>query len=183
MAFPKDIDAKEQGESLAGLLYDSNGLPKQIEVSTRFGKWFLMRETRPSPPVTLQAETWTSPSQTWATVTPIVLDRHPKTERSKDRERWSLDVAEIIAESCERQDLPRPIAVDVDKTSWFRGAPRAVKGKGSGFPLMPVKDGQTKRQQVHAWLRFDQEIAGPLLLGVGRYRGYGVCRPLKENRL
>jgi len=91
-------------------------------------------------------------------VTPIVLDRHPKTDRSKDRGRWSLEVAEIIAESCERQGLPRPADIDVDKTSWHRGAPRAVAGKSSGYPLMPVKKGQNPRQQVHAWIRFDQPV-------------------------
>ena len=184
LAFPKNMKANEQGRALAGLLYSENGSAKKIPIKTQFGQWSLERESRPSPPLTLQPEAWTAACDTWATVTPIVLDRHPKTERAKDREKWSIEVAEIISESCERQGLPRPIGVDVDKTSWFSGAPRAVKGDGSGFPLMPVKNGQTKRQQVHAWLRFDQEVAGPLLLGAGRYRGYGVCRPLpsKENR-
>jgi CRISPR-associated protein Csb2 len=48
--------------------------------------------------------------------------------------------------------------------------------------LMPVKHGQTSRQQVHAWLRFGQPVEGPLLLGTGRYRGYGVCRTLKGEK-
>ncbi|HUY90461.1 MAG TPA: type I-U CRISPR-associated protein Csb2 [Pirellulales bacterium] len=183
LAFPKGIEPRERGRALRGLIYDDIGQPKTIDlILGSLGKWTLTRETRLSPPGTLQVRAWTEPSDTWATVTPIVLDRHPKVERAKDRQQWSLDVAEIVAESCERQGLPRPVGVDVDKTSWFRGAPRAVAGNGGGFSLMPVKQGQSQRQQVHAWLRFEHQIEGPLLLGAGRFRGYGLCRPWKGKR-
>jgi len=183
LALPKGIAPRERGRALRGLLYDDRGRPKHVDLkSGSLGSWILERETRPSPSLTLQSRTWTSPSDTWASVTPIVLDRHPKFERAKDREQWSLEVAKIIAESCERQGLPQPVAIDVDKTSWHRGAPRAVACKSTGYPLMPVKEGQTNRQQVHAWLRFDQPVEGPLLLGTGRYRGYGVCQPWKGER-
>ena len=178
LALPQGIAPRERGQALRGLLYDKDGAPSTVQLKAgALGTWTLTRETRPSPALTLQSRTWTGPSSVWATVTPIVLDRHPKSERSRDREQWSLEVAEIIAESCERQGLPRPIGIDVDKTSWHRGAPRAVAGKSAGYPLMPVKPGQHKRQQVHAWLEFEQPVEGPLLLGTGRYRGYGVCRP------
>jgi CRISPR-associated protein Csb2 len=182
LAFPGNIEPRDRGPALRKLFYDDNGEPKEIILKLGIGRWSLLRETRPTPPVTLQVSTWTEPREIWATVTPIVLDRHPKAERAKDRQQWSLEVAEIITESCERQGLPRPVGIDVDKTSWFRGAPRAVAGKGSEFPLMPVKPGQPARQQVHAWMQFDQKVQGPLLLGAGRYRGYGVCRPLKKEQ-
>lgn len=183
LAFPKTVPPRERGRALRGLFYDDAGMAREIHLKVgSLGSWKLSRELRPTPPSTLQVRTWTRASDTWATVTPIVLDRHPKTSRAKDRQKWSLEVAEIIAESCERLGLPRPVGVDIDKTSWFRGAPRAVAGNGSGFPLMPVKSGRAQRQQVHAWLKFDQKIAGPLLLGTGRYRGYGVCRPWKKRK-
>jgi CRISPR-associated protein Csb2 len=180
LALPKGIAPRERGRALRGLIYDEKGLPKPVELKAgTLGAWTLVRETRSSLPSNLQGRTWTEPSDIWATVTPIVLDRHPKVERCKDRYNWSLEVAQIIAESCTRQGLPEPVTVDVDKTSWHRGAPRAVGGKSAGYPLMPVKEGQTARQQVHAWIRFSQPVEGPLLLGVGRYRGYGLCRPWK----
>ena len=182
MAFPKGIEARERGRTLRKLLYDDGGRPLAITlVLGASGAWTLVREIRESPPRALQRETWTSQADTWATVTPIVLDRHPKVDRVKDLQQWSLEVAAIVAESCDRQGLPLPVGIDIDRTCWHRGGPRATPGRGGGFPLMPVKPGQPARQQVHAWLRFDRPIDGPLLLGAGRYRGYGLCRPWKRD--
>lgn len=178
LAFPRSIPPHERGQALRKMLYDDRGLTRSVKVRLgSLGEWTLVRERRDTPPLTLQAESWTAASDTWTTVTPIVLDRHPKVDRVKDRERWSREIAGIIAESCERQGLPAPVAVDVDKTSWSLGAPRAIPGNGGGYPLMPVKEGQSARQQTHAWLRFDRKISGPLILGAGRYRGYGLCKP------
>jgi CRISPR-associated protein Csb2 len=183
LALPKGISVRERGRALQGLLYDGKGDSKDIRLKCgSLGDWTLARETRPTPPLTLQERTWIEKSAIWATVTPIVLDRHPKTERSQDRAGLTAEVATIIAESCTRQGLPEPVAIDVDKTSWHRGAPRAVAGKSAGYPLMPVKSGKNARQQVHAWIQFSKPVEGPLLLGAGRYRGYGLCRPWRERR-
>ena len=177
LAFPKTVAPRERGASLRKALYDDVGQPKPIVLKLgKLGAWSLVRETRESPPLALESETWTRPSHTWATVTPIVLDRHPKSDYVKDRGRWVREAMQTIAESCRRQGLPELVAVHVGKTCWHRGAPRAVPGK-TGFPLMPVKSGQPKRQQVHAKLCFDRPVEGPLLIGAGRYRGYGLCKP------
>ncbi len=182
MAFPKAIESRDRGRALRRLLYDEDGMPRAIKlVRGAVGEWTLRRERRDSPPLSLVSESWTKASDTWATVTPIVLDRHPKADRAKDMERWSREIATVIGESCQRQGLPQPLSIDIDKTCWHCGAPRAMPGPGGGFPLMPVKPGRPIRQQVHAWLRFDREIDGPLLLGAGRYRGYGLCRPWKQG--
>jgi len=177
LGFPRNVPPRQRGAALARLLYDASGRPKPLELRVgSLGAWSLVRETRESPPMALQAQVWTGPSRSWATVTPIVLDRHPKADYGKQRARWVQEVSGIIAESCRRQGLPEPLDIDVGKTCWHRGAPRAIPGKG-GFALIPTKTGQLARQQVHAWLRFDQDVEGPLLLGAGRYRGYGVCKP------
>ena len=177
LAFPKAVPPPQRGAALRKLLYDDAGRPKSVDLKLgELGAWSLVRETRESPPLALQSQAWTGPSRSWATVTPIVLDRHPKADYAKERQRWFEEVAQIIGESCRRQGLPEPVEVDVGKTCWHHGVPRAIPGKG-GFALMPVKPGQPERQQVHARLRFDQDVEGPLLLGAGRYRGYGLCKP------
>ncbi|MFA6108298.1 MAG: type I-U CRISPR-associated protein Csb2 [Candidatus Latescibacterota bacterium] len=177
LAFPQGVTTRQRGAALRGLLYDADGLPKSIELRLgAVGTWYLSREQRDAPPLALQESTWNGPSCSWATVTPIVLDRHPKADYREDRPRWLQEVRAGIVESCRRQGLPEPVQVEVDKTCWHRGAPGALPGKG-GFPLAPAKPGSPARQQIHAWLRFEQQVEGPLLLGAGRYRGYGLCKP------
>ena len=104
-----------------------------------------------------------------------------KADRNKDRRAWTEEGRDVGPDSCERQGLPRPKFIDIDKNSWHRGVPRAIPGQ-SGFPLMPVKSGRSSRQQVHVWLQFEQPIEGPLILGAGRYRGYGFLKPVSDKR-
>ena len=139
------------------------------------------REIRSFPAQALKSETWTEPWRTWGTVTPIVLDRYPKADRLEDREAWEEEVARIIASSCRNIGLPEPVQIDIEKSSWHLGSPRAMPGK-TGFPLYPIRSGQPCRVQVHAWLRFEQLVQGPVILGAGRYLGYGLCKPLPERK-
>lgn len=177
LAFPRNISARERGRALGRLLYDADGTPKVIDLKLgKLGCWSIILEDRPSPPLALRPETWAGTSDTWASVTPVVLDRHPKTDPAKDRIGWKTEVAEIVAEACQRTGLPVPIEIDIDKTSWHRGAPRSKPGP-DGFPLVPQKPGGPLRPQIHVWLRFDSVVQGPVLLGAGRYRGYGLCKP------
>jgi CRISPR-associated protein Csb2 len=41
------------------------------------------------------------------------------------------------------------------------------------------KDG-SERRHAHAILVFDEFVVSSVLLGAGRYRGYGLCRPMKS---
>ena len=124
---------------------------------------------------TLQAWWWTGKekgAQRWATVTPIALDRHPK---AKDPIEQHDELAELIRGSCEAIDMPRPARVVPIPVSAFGGVPDAGR-----FPRLARKDG-SKRRQTHAMLWFDEPIIGPVLLGAGRFRGWGVCRPYEEG--
>ena len=180
MAFPSEIPPRDRGKALRNLLYNANGTPADILLTLgKLGEWKLRLEERPSPPRALQPETWTRASDTWASVSPIVLDRHPKADPLKDRVGWVAEVSESIAVACERIGLPRPVEIDIDKTSWHRGAPRAKPGS-DGYPLMPQRPGGPNRRQVHAWLRFAEPVQGPIPLGAGRYRGYGLCKPWRK---
>lgn len=181
LAFPKEITLPERGQALGKLLYDSTGGPREIRLKLGpLGVWSLKLEERISPPKALQPETWTAHSEIWASFSPVVLDRHPRIDPMKNRTDWRTEVALIVAEACTRAGFPEPVEIDVDKTSWHRGAPRSKPGPG-GFPLVPHKPGNPVRPQIHVWLRFDRPVAGPVVLGAGRFRGYGMCKPLAKG--
>lgn len=179
LAFPRGVAEEDRAAQLRRVLFDERGLERDITLTTNsLGNWTLRREDRATPPLALRSETWTGPSTVWASVTPVVLDRHPKNDPSDPTERaaWRDEIAASIVASCRRIGLPAPVAVDVDKTSWHRGAPRSRPGPG-GMPSLATKNGGA-RQQMHVLLNFDVEVRGPVLLGAGRYRGYGLFKPL-----
>jgi CRISPR-associated protein Csb2 len=178
LAFPRAVPAAERALCLRGRLFGPLGddLEPTLQMGN-LGTWTLRREERSAPPLALRPATWSEPSSVWASVTPVVLDRHPKHDARTERTQWRDEVAAGIAQSCERQGLPRPEVIDVDKTSWHRGAPRSRPGPG-GMPWLPGKEGSSPRQQVHVLVQFPCEVQGPVLLGAGRFRGYGLCKPL-----
>jgi CRISPR-associated protein Csb2 len=55
--------------------------------------------------------------------------------------------------------------------SMFIGCPTA-----RSFPNLQRKAGGNIRH-THAIITFKEPVIGPVLLGAGRYRGYGLCRP------
>ena len=178
LAFPRSASASERATCLRGLLFGPEGEDLDLRLQLgRLGIWSLRREERSFPPLALRPVTWTEPSTVWASVTPVVLDRHPKHDPRTERVQWRDEVAVAIAKSCQNQGLPRPELIDVDKTSWHRGAPRSRPGPG-GIPLLPSKEGAAPRQQVHVLIKFPCEVQGPVLLGAGRFRGYGLCKPV-----
>ncbi len=199
LALPKSVPLEERGPLLAPLLFDEEDNPRKIELKLgNLGTWELRLEERPEPPLSLQNDSWTRPSETWASVTPVVLDKFPKAARDKNRKKWETEVRGIIAQSCLHAGLPEPVEIDLDTTSWHIGAPRAFaksrplrsrepQGEqranlSDGFPNMPARAGKPSRLQIHVHLRFAGKVRGPVLLGAGRFLGYGLCKPIKPNR-
>lgn len=173
IVLPCDLSYRDRAKVLSPILFDDKtNEPKTLELKMgRAGRWKLVRETALLPKQTLQTLAYTAPSRSWASVTPILLDRMPKTDRIKDPTAWREEVAGIIAQSCQRVGLPEPMAVRVEKTPFFRGSLRAMPGQG-GFPQL-----RKGKFQVHAAIEFDRLVQGPMLLGAGRFRGYGLMRP------
>lgn len=130
------------------------------------GRVSLERLGATAPAHALDDRTWTRPSQVWATVSPIVLDRFP-------RDPFGHEAGEVVRRSCERVGLPHPVRVELGRVSWVLGAPTA-----DAFPPRRERAGRSRRYHVHARLTFDRPIHGPVLLGAGRYFGYGLCRPV-----
>ena len=117
---------------------------------------------------------YTESAQVWASVTPIVLDRHLK--RNGDRE-----VREIIAGTCENAGLPRPDPdrIQVGKHSAVEGAPPARPPAGAPpWTRWKKPESLATRSLVHAVIDFGRDTTGPVLLGAGRFTGLGLCRRL-----
>jgi CRISPR-associated protein Csb2 len=170
IAVPCDVPSAEQQRCLGKLLWDERGECRELEIRMgKIGVWKVVLDEDADSRAAMQNETWAADQKgavRWATVTPIVLDRHPKQPGQAE---------ETIAVACQRVGLPRPADVVLASVSMFIGAPHARR-----FPNMQRKTGGNLHH-THAILTFDQPVIGPVLLGAGRYRGYGLCRPLLEG--
>ncbi len=176
---PQDLPRREASKVLSPILFNGEkNEPRKLALRLgAAGVWKVARDADLSPKLNLRTTTYTNASRSWASVTPIVLDRMPKSDRIKDPVTWRIEVAGIIAGSCTNIGLPAPVSVRVEKTPFFVGSLRAMPGQG-GFP--PLRKG---RFQVHAAIEFDQPISGPVLIGAGRFRGYGLMRPWQQGEM
>ena len=176
IVMPRILSSDEASGGFGGILWESvTGEPRSIRlVLGDLGVCELEVEDRPDRPVALAPETWTGlgrlPSRRWATVTPICFNRHPKGKQGE------IEVENDIAAAGERLGLgglvEDVVAVPV---SMFIGCPTA-----GSFPNLQRKSGGNIRH-THAIITFKEPVIGPVLLGAGRYRGYGLCRPLHSN--
>ncbi len=117
---------------------------------------------------TLRSETWAGPATRWASVTPVVMDKMQHSRRS-DPYGWAC---RQVAEMCVRAGLPEPVQVDVGNISFWTGA-RPVHN----VPPLRRKDG-TSNRMIHVVCEFRQLVHGPVVIGAGRYRGYGLFKPV-----
>lgn len=172
LALPKGLSAEDEERVVQaiGRGCDENGRLRLV--CGKAGVMEVGSEARLNPPRALQDRTWCKQSKTWASVTPIVLDRMPP-RRHEDQDGWAVD---CIAEACERQGLPMPIEVETGPVSALKGVPPA-----KAFVPLVRKDEQ-RRWHLHAWVRFAAPIKGPLLLGAGRFRGYGMFKPFEGGQ-
>ncbi len=147
----------------------------QVVRAGRLGAWRVERPMAARPPYNLLPETWTAyphGATHWSTVTPIVFDRHPK---SDDPREYQRELASMVADACRRVGLPLPRTVIPSPVSAHLGVPPC-----DAFPRLQRKDGSLRRH-IHLILTFDEPVCGPLLLGAGRYRGYGFLRPICQK--
>jgi CRISPR-associated protein Csb2 len=177
VAIPREIDSHGETKEetlrrvIGPFLFRGDGEEKTIRLWRTKGtqllwEWRLQRETRDYPPATLRAHTWTGPSAEWGSVTPVVLHHYPKRGRDNDVER-------ILLEAFESAELPRPIAIRITPVSIFEGA-----GHVKSMPEFTEGGEKLCRYQVHVAVRFPSAMKGPILVGRGRFRGYGLLRPM-----
>ena len=109
-------------------------------------------------PAALRQNTWMAPSRVWSSVTPVVLDRPPK-------KLVDAKLRAAVLTSLAYAGYPKPAQIEVSRYSRFKGAP-------------PSFEIPTKIPRVHATVRFDSPIAGPLVIGRLRNYGIGLFRPI-----
>lgn len=171
LALPREIAPDKVARLLEPWLRDGYGLPRRHRLFD--GQWFecgVELDTRESPPWTLRQETWTGPARAWATVTPVVLDRH-----FDGKDKWE-HATENVKDACERVGLPRPQEVLLHPVSMIEGVPRSTD-----FPYLIRKKDGGRMHHAHAVIVFEKNVKGPVLVGAGRFRGYGLCRPLPQE--
>lgn len=113
-------------------------------------------ETRP---VATTPSRWQRASSAWSTAVPAIHER-----------RRALDLPELTR-WCRHAGLPAPVAFRTSRAPLIPGALdlAPVEVNRPGRPPMPYS---------HVELRFDGPIPGPIVIGSGRQRGFGLCVPL-----
>jgi CRISPR-associated protein Csb2 len=185
LVLPRGITREERKAVFAALDRWERSLRRGDEETPRLpvhlgraGELWLERVETVAPQHNLRPATWCDAAATWATATPIALDRNPGDLRSSDPAKEAAAYAEAeetVARACEHIGLPRPARVTVTPA-----APLAGGDKARHFPGFTA--GGVQRVLVHATLTFAAPVRGPVLLGAGRYFGLGLCRPLPAGR-
>ena len=172
IVLPRDVPRGELSACLGDLLFDEQAWSKPIGLTLgAAGECTLQLDDGAEFRHGLRPETWTGTSLRWATVTPICLDRHPRGEHY-----WQ-QVEARIADGCERIGLARPADVVATPSPVFSGVPHAVR-----MPRITRKADSGLVRHTHAVLLFDRPVRGPVVVGAGRYRGYGLCRALSGGQ-
>ena len=126
---------------------------------------------------TLDPEWWSRPARRWGSVTPIALDKNPGNLYSNDPREASAaarNAEEIVMRACQRVGLPEPRWVEIIRRSLFDAAPPARNYMP--FPKKSSNGSGFSRVCVHIEMCFEAPVAGPVLIGAGRYFGVGLCR-------
>lgn len=110
-------------------------------------------------PLAVDPKRWTCQSRGWVTAVPAIHERH-----------CALDLSEL-ARWCQHAGLPEPVSFRSTRTPLAPGA----------LDLAPVevrRPGRTGLPYSHVELHFEESVAGPVVIGSGRQRGFGLCVPV-----
>lgn len=130
---------------------------------------------------TLRPATWCHPSRRWVSVTPVALDRFPGelwSSRPDQHRRAEEHARESIAQACAWVGLPAPDEIEIGRAGGLAGVADlrrypTYRSPGRGIP----------RACAHVRLAFAEPVQGPVLIGAGRYFGYGLFRPVDQTEL
>ena len=112
-------------------------------------------------PLASRPDRWLHRAREWVTAFPAIHER-----------RCPLDLAEV-ARWCRHAGLPEPVAFRSARTPLVAGA----------IDLAPVEVNRLGRPALpysHVKLRFAHAVPGPVVIGSGRQRSFGLCVPVDE---
>ena len=112
-------------------------------------------------PLAAHPERWLRRSRGWVTACPAIHER-----------RRPLDLAEV-ARWCRHAGLAEPMAFRSARTPLVTGA----------LDLAPVevnRPGRPRLPYSHVEVLFERAVPGPVVIGSGRQRGFGLCVPVDE---
>lgn len=158
LAIPS-MDEQDRRHIIRGVLGIRGDAEATLNVPRLGGRVRLVYRPNQTLPWATNVETWTRASRQWVTATPIVLDRYPK----------DGDLAAAVMRSVTLAGLPKPRQVEVSREAMTQGAVR----------LQPKDLPRRARGRLycHARVTFDRPVAGPVLVGAGRYFGVGLLQP------
>ncbi len=120
------------------------------------------REDEHTPPIATQPRRWQRSSSRWATVFPAIHER-----------RRTLDLDEVTR-WCRHAGVPEPVGFRASRVPLVRGA----------IDLSPAevnRGGRVGLPYSHLELKFPLPVPGPIVIGSGRQRGFGLCVPLDSS--
>ncbi len=174
LIFPRDRDAQENKRALAiirAFLHIGTPDVGGLLHFGRFGSWTVSPMIR-NDLQSYDLRRYTKASTTWASVTPIAVDRHARKEAA---------LYAVVAEMLQRAGVPAALIehaqarVELTEASQFRGAPDNKSVRRALSTDSPYRS----KQLLHATVRLGGKFEGPLLVGAGRHRGLGLMRPLR----
>ncbi len=173
IALPRNFSYEETLAVKRAIVQAEN--PETGEICLTFGKigsMTLASEMRDCPPLAMQARSWCRPSRDWTTITPMVCNKMPPRSKCK-YDGW---IIAQIADACTKIGLPVPKRIEANAVGFAEGIPTCHEIS----PLARRENGVdgASRWHVHVKLCFETPVQGPIILGAGRYRGYGICKPI-----
>lgn len=138
--------------------------------------------TRPTL-VGLRRNAWSGTARQWISATPVALPRHPRKlgrGNPETRRRGWQEAEEIVKVCCEHAGFPRPKNVDVSKKPILAGA-TSVSEYSAFVRARPGRNFNVRRCLLHARVEFEEEVAGPMVLGAGQFVGLGLMRPVRSH--
>jgi CRISPR-associated protein Csb2 len=176
LVLPRGLAAGERAEALRAIAAFARidlDEPRSIVQLTEANAWRVVRNANPAR-TSLRPERWCRHSRVWASTTPMLLDRFPSRDDPAEE-------AAIIAAACRNIGLPEPMEIEIHKHAAVRGAETCFPSRGHrsrpnwSFP----RDAKfARRVRRHVVLRFAEAVTGPVVLGAGRFSGFGLCLPL-----